>query len=101
MWLLVMFDFPVGTPGERKEATQFRKSLLDLGFEMTQFSVYTRFSTSHMQTAILCDRVEEELPEGGRVHILQLTDKQFERTKTYRGKRRVRSKKAPDQFELF
>jgi CRISPR-associated protein Cas2 len=101
MWLLVMFDLPVGTAGERKEATQFRKILLDLGFEMTQFSVYTRFSTSHAQTAILCDRVEEELPEGGRVHVLQFTDKQFERAKTYRGKQRMPGKKAPEQFELF
>jgi len=46
MWLYVMFDLPVGTKAERKAATQFRKFLLDEGFEMAQFSVYLRFAVS-------------------------------------------------------
>lgn len=101
MWLLVMFDLPVLTEDERRAANGFRKLLLDLGFEMTQLSVYTRFCTSQTQTLILCDRIEDDLPEGGLVHVLQLTDKQYERTLTYRGGRRVRQKKSPGQFELF
>lgn len=101
MWLLVMFDLPVLSDEERKAAAAFRKSLLDLGFEMAQLSVYTRFCTSPMQTEILCSRIEDELPTGGLVHVLELTDKQYERTKTYRRGRRVRSKKSPGQFELF
>jgi len=40
MWLLVMFDLPVTQKEERKEAADFRNYLLDLGFEMAQFSVY-------------------------------------------------------------
>ena len=42
MWLQVMFDLPVNTKKQRKKATGFRNGLLDLGFEMIQFSVYQR-----------------------------------------------------------
>ena len=43
MWMVVLFDLPVGTKKERKAATKFRKFLLDQGFEMSQYSVYMRF----------------------------------------------------------
>jgi CRISPR-associated endonuclease Cas2 len=43
MWIFVMFDLPVGTKKEMREATRFRQFLLDQGFEMSQFSVYARF----------------------------------------------------------
>ena len=39
MWVWVLFDLPVLTSAERKRATRFRNDLLDLGFEMVQFSV--------------------------------------------------------------
>ena len=101
MWLVVMFDLPVVEKADRKAATDFRNSLLDMGFEMSQFSVYMRFCTSNTQIETYCKRVEERLPSGGRVHILQLTDKQYERIITFRGKRKEKSKKSPDQYVLF
>ena len=42
MWILVLFDLPVTTKTERAKATHFRNALLDLGFEMVQFSVYIK-----------------------------------------------------------
>jgi CRISPR-associated protein Cas2 len=33
-WLIVAFDLPVGTRRQRKEATDFRKFLLDDGCQM-------------------------------------------------------------------
>lgn len=101
MWMLVMFDLPVLEKAERKAASAFRNTLLDLGFEMSQFSVYLRFCTSQTQLDTLCKSVEQCLPDGGKVHILQFTDKQYERTITYQGKSRRASTKAPDQFDLF
>ena len=43
MWILVMFDLPVGTKEQMRAATRFREYLLDEGFEMAQFSIYARF----------------------------------------------------------
>ena len=64
MWVIVMFDLPVVEKKERKAATDFRKTLLDMGFEMAQFSVYMRFCTSQAQIDTYCKRVEKVLPEG-------------------------------------
>ena len=73
MWMVVMFDLPVMEKAERKAATQFRNGLLDLGFEMSQFSVYMRFCTSQAQVDTLCRAVERALPQGGKVNIFQFT----------------------------
>ena len=96
-----MFDLPVIEKAERKEATQFRSSLLGWGFEMCQFSVYARFCTSQAQMDTLVKQVEIALPEGGNVNVLFFTDKQYERIISFRGRQKDPAKKAPDQFVLF
>lgn len=101
MWMVVMFDLPVVAKAERKAATDFRNALLDMGFEMSQFSVYLRFCTSSTQVLTYCNRVEAMLPEGGKVNILQFTDKQYERIVCYHGKTKQPNFKTPDQFDLF
>ncbi len=101
MWMLVMFDLPVVLKEERKAATAFRYALLDLGFEMAQFSVYIRFCTSQSETETYTRKIEAALPRGGRVHILTVTDKQYERIRTYTGRSRQAPKKAPEQLALF
>lgn len=101
MWIVVMFDLPVVEKAERKAATDFRHALLDMGFEMSQFSVYMRFCTGQSQIDTYCSRIEAELPAGGKVNILQFTDKQYERIITFCGKEKLPAKKSPDQFDLF
>ena len=101
MWMIVMFDLPVVTKAERKAASGFRNALLDIGFEMSQFSVYMRFCTSQTQVDTLCRVVEKSLPNGGKVNILQFTDKQYERAITFHGRSQQPPHKAPDQFDLF
>lgn len=101
MWIVVMFDLPVVERTERKAATDFRNALLDMGFEMSQFSVYMRFCSSPAQIDTYCTQVEKNLPKGGKVNILQFTDKQYERIITYRGTSKLPCKKSPDQFDLF
>jgi CRISPR-associated protein Cas2 len=101
MWVIVMFDLPVIEKAERKAATAFRNSLLDMGFAMSQFSVYMRFCTSQTQVDTYGKRVESSLPEGGNVNILQFTDKQYERIISFHGKAKQPTNKTPDQFDLF
>jgi CRISPR-associated protein Cas2 len=101
MWMVVMFDLPVLEKAERKAATDFRNALLDMGFEMSQFSVYMRFCTSPAQVDTYCKQVERALPVGGRVSVMQFTDKQYERIINFYGRAKQPAKKAPDQFDLF
>lgn len=101
MWLVVLFDLPVGTKKERKAATRFRLQLLDLGFEMTQFSVYLRSCAGKEQAESYERKIEQAMPSAGKIHILSITDKQYENIRTYRGRKREPSPKNPDQFVLF
>jgi len=101
MWLCVFFDLPVGTPKQRKAATRFRLTLLDLGFEMTQYSVYLRFCGGKEQAESYQRKIEQAMPAAGKVHILAITDKQYENIRTYRGRNREQNPKNPEQFALF
>lgn len=101
MWLLVMFDLPVVEKVERKAATDFRNALLDMGFEMSQYSVYVRACTSYQQAETYTKKIECHLPGGGKVHILQFTDKQYERIITYHGAELQPAQKPPSQYDLF
>ena len=101
MWVFVLFDLPVGTKKERKAATRFRHALLDLGFEMSQFSVYLKFTAGKEQAEALERKVEAAMPSSGKVHLVQITDKQYENIRTYRGRKREPSPKNPNQLALF
>jgi CRISPR-associated protein Cas2 len=70
MWMMVLFDLPVMTKKERKAATDFRKFLLDQGFEMSQYSVYMRFCAGKEQADTYTRRVERQVPSTGKVHIM-------------------------------
>ena len=100
MWLVVMFDLPVGTREERRQATRFRLFLLDEGFEMTQFSIYLRMCRGKEQAETYLRRIEGNVPPSGKVHVLAITDKQYENIVTVHGRRRG-SPKNPDQLALF
>lgn len=101
MWMTVMFDLPVVLRAEQKAATEFRNTLLDLGFEMAQFSVYMRFCSSQGELDALCKRVESALPDGGKVNILSFTDRQYEHIQTFHGRKRQAPQKSSDQYDLF
>lgn len=101
MWMAVLFDLPVGTKKERKAATRFRTDLLDLGFEMSQFSVYMRFCSGKEQADTLTRKVGEAVPRTGKVHILYFTDKQYETMVCFDGRIRERARKNPEQYMLF
>jgi CRISPR-associated protein Cas2 len=100
LWMLVMFDLPVVTAQQRKEATAFRERLLDLGFERCQLSAYLRFCAGKDVVERHVRRIREFLPEGGKVDILTFTDKQYEKIITFTARRRSKGKKR-DQFTLF
>ena len=63
MWIFVMFDLPTGSKSERK----MRLSLglaLDLGFEMSQYSVYLKYCASGDKALAVSKRVKELIPNG-------------------------------------
>ena len=77
MWIIALFDLPVMTKTERKKATRFRNHLLDLGFEMVQFSVYMKHCAGREQAEVIENKIKIAVPVYGNVKLLQITDKQF------------------------
>jgi CRISPR-associated protein Cas2 len=77
VWLIVLFDLPVGTKKERKRASTFRDNLVTMGFEMVQFSVYMKFGYGKEQAETIIENVKKQVPDYGNVKILRITDKQF------------------------
>ncbi len=101
MWTIVMYDLPTETTKERKVAQLFRKALMRDGFTMFQFSMYLRHSPSAENAEVHKKRVIKNLPELGKVGILQVTDKQFERMEIFYGQKKTETPDVPQQLELF
>lgn len=77
MRVVVLFDLPTGTREERRAATQFRNFLLDDGFDMLQYSVYTRICPNRDGADKHMARVRRRAPDHGSVRLLYLTEHQF------------------------
>ncbi len=101
MWVIVLFDLPVKTKSQRRKATDFRKSLLEDGFQMMQFSVYIRACPSEESAAAHRRRVRAVLPPLGSVRILQITDQQYGRMACFDGKKEHDPEEMPRQLQFF
>lgn len=101
MWMLVTFDLPVETKKQRAAATKFRQSLLDIGFEMSQFSNYLRFCNGKEQFESYIRQIERALPEWGDIYVFQFTDRQYENIVRFSDQARKKRRKNPDQLALF
>ncbi len=101
MWVVTMFDLPVDTKRARKDYARFRKSLMEDGFTMMQFSVYLRHCPSEENATVHIQRIERAIPPDGEVRIITVTDKQFERMRIFWGKMRRPPEMPAQQLELF
>jgi len=101
MWLFVFFDLPTETKKDRRNASQFRKNLLQDGFSMMQFSVYIRHCASGESADVHEKRINKLVPPFGKVSVLRITDKQFGMIINYLGKAKQENVDAPTQLELF
>ena len=101
MWVIAMFDLPTDTPQARKAYAYFRKNLLDDGFSMMQYSVYTRHCASIENAEVHVNHMGDVVPSAGEVRFLTITDNQFSRVKVYVGKKRQKTPPPPSQLEFF
>jgi len=101
MWVLVLFDLPTDTKKDRRNASRFRKQLMDDGFTMFQFSIYTRHCASRENAEVHIKRVKHILPPLGHIAIIKITDKQFGMIELFIGKEETEKPNMPQQLELF
>lgn len=101
MWVMVLFDLPTDTIKDRRNYSKFRKGLLQDGFHMFQFSIYTRHCMSYENATVHIKRVKSMLPPKGDVGIMTITDKQFGMIEIFHGKEKKEVESPPQQLELF
>jgi len=101
MWLFVFFDLPTETKKDRRNASLFRKNILKDGFDMMQFSVYTRHCVSSESADVHEKRIKMLLPPLGKVSILRITDKQYGNIMNFWGRMEKPKAPPPSQLELF
>lgn len=101
MWLFVYFDLPTQTKKDRKNYTQFRKTLIKDGFAMMQYSIYARHCASTENAEVHKKRVKAAIPNKGEVILFMITDKQFGKMEFYRSASEVDRPDTPQQLELF
>ena len=95
------FDLPVDTPRARKAYARFRKTLLEDGFTMMQYSIYSRHCASIDNAEMHVRRMGDRVPSEGEVRFLTITDRQFGRIQVFAGKKRQPIAPSPSQMELF
>ena len=102
MRILVFFDLPVVKKKERKVYAQFRRFLLNDGYDMIQYSVYSRLCNGTDMTNKHLKRLNTILPEKGSVRCLTITEKQYEEMKFLVGKPTIKEKSINcNQLSLF
>lgn len=95
MRVAVFFDLPTNTKTERKAATQFRKFLLDDGFGMLQYSIYTRLCPNRDVAEKHMMRIKRHAPDNGSVRLLYLTEHQFTHMHVIVGEKTTQEKSVP------
>ena len=101
VWCVVMFDLPVATKKQRKEASRFRHLLLDEGFWMLQYSVYVRYSPTVAGEPRRVGALKSNLPRGGEVRMLYVTDREWSRTLCFRNEEPVEAEPEPQKLMIF
>lgn len=97
-----MFDLPVVTDEDRKKYNEFRRFLLKDGYDMLQFSVYSRLCPNSDSADVHLERIKKTAPAGGSVRVMVVTNKQFSEAKILAGKKSYQEKRInKDQLVLF
>jgi CRISPR-associated protein Cas2 len=101
MRLIVMFDLPSSTAAEKRSAHRFRMGLLDAGFGMLQFSIYHRLLPGKEAAEPYKKTLIPLIPQGGSVHFLMISDRQFASILTFFGRKQKPPEAPQEQLLLF
>lgn len=102
MIIIVMFDLPVLSDEDKKKYNEFRRFLLKDGYNMLQFSIYSRLCPNFDATYVYLDRLQKAAPTNGSVRVMVVTNKQFTEAKVLTGRKSYQEKRInKNQLVLF
>lgn len=77
MRLIVMYDLPVVSEKDKKIYSKFRRFLLNDGYIMIQYSIYSRICKNHDDILKHINRIRQNTPDKGNIRLLQVTENQY------------------------
>ena len=102
MRLLEFFDLPTITKANKRAYVLFRRFLLNEGYDMIQWSVYSRILAGREAEQMHVQRIRANLPPEGSVRCMTVTEKQYAGIQLLVGERKTQEKKVnADQLLLF
>lgn len=101
MRLMVFFDLPTLTKADKKAYVQFRRFLIQDGYDMIQWSVYGRITNGFDDMETHIKRLSANLPADGSVRCLVISEKQFAQMKLLVGQPKFQEKKLNAQQMLL
>lgn len=96
-----MFDLPVVTEKDRKIYSKFRNFLLDDGYFMLQYSIYTRICKNADDVKKHEIKLSINMPQKGNIRLLQVTENQFQNMKILCGKQSNEEKIGIESLVVF
>lgn len=87
MRIIVFFDLPVTTKKDRKAYAAFRKFLINDGFSMLQYSVYSKTARNFDDARKHMGIIKCHVPTNGAVRAMIVTEKQYASIEILAGKR--------------
>lgn len=77
MRLIVMFDLPTDTSRDRRNYARFRKFLIKNGYNMMQYSVYSKIILNRSVLNFQKHNLRKNAPPKGYVETLVITENQY------------------------
>ncbi|HZG10654.1 MULTISPECIES: CRISPR-associated endonuclease Cas2 [Kurthia] len=85
MRMIIFFDLPVETAIQKRHYRQFRKYLIESGYFMMQYSVYSKIILNPQSMQYHRAKLLKQLPPHGLVEALVVTEKQYANIETLVG----------------
>lgn len=85
MRMIVMFDLPTETSTDRRNYRKFRRFLIKNGYNMMQYSVYSKIILNRSVLNYQKVKLKQNAPSKGYVDVLIVTENQYANIETIIG----------------
>ncbi len=93
MRILVFFDLPVVKKDDLRHYTEFRRFLIKEGYDMIQFSVYSRLCNGYDSVERHLNLLKVNTPHKGSIRAMVITESQFVKMEILVGEKTKKEKK--------
>lgn len=93
MRIILLYDLPIKTKKDKRVYANFRKYLINKGYIMLQYSVYSKLFSNRDSATKHIQILKTEIPQKGNIRILLLTEKQYSKMEIILGGRSFQEKK--------